>query len=311
MTQVSPANSSATRPPRRDWPLLVFLFRLLLLVVGGGFAGLLGMAIAHRYPDQNPEMPFVERALRRSSGWVNRAKRLPKTWTQPQAIPSTSPVPATPSPEVASPIPSLAPVQKQQVQQTLTQLQTDLQALRDRTTALETQLGSDRRDQPLENRLAVLEQQLAGNPAPASPAVPTPANSVGESAPTSEVQVVPSTDSDPLTITLPSDGLFVRNQSVLQPSARALLDTVAADLRNYPKAAVVVAGHTDNSQPAKAAQDLSFQQAQVVQQYLANRLGNSYHWVVVGYGKTYPLVENVNEGDRQRNRRIEIAIDPR
>ena len=308
MTQVSPANSSATRPPRRDWPFLVFLFRLLLLVVGGGFAGLLGIAIAHRYPAPNPEMPFVEQAWRRSSGWVTRVKRLPKTWRQPQAVAPVITTLVTPSPVAISPLPSLDPAQKQQFQAELTQLQTNLQTLRDRTTALESQLGGDRSDQAIDTRLAILDQQLSGEPTTASPAPPSDVNASTQA--TAE-PITPVADSDPLTVTLPSDGLFVRNQSVLQPSARTLLDSVATDLRNYPRAAIQIAGHTDNGQPAPAAQDLSFQQAQVVQQYLASSLGNQYHWVVVGYGKTYPLVGNAAEGDRQRNRRIEIAIDPR
>lgn len=307
MTQVSPANSSATRPPRRDWPLLVFLFRLLLLVVGGGFAGLLGIAIAHRYPAKNPEMPFVEQVWRQSSGWVTRVKRLPRTWRQPQAVAPVSTPPVTPSP-VVSPLPSLAPAQKQQFQAELTELQANLQTLRDRTTALESQLGSDRSDQAIDTRLAILDQQLSGEPTSASP---VPASDVNDSAADTAEFTTPIADADPLTVTLPSDGLFVSNQSVLQPSARTLLDTVATDLRNYPRAAIQIAGHTDNGQPAPVAQDLSFQQAQVVQQYLASSLGNQYHWVVVGYGKTYPLVGNATEGDRQRNRRIEIAIDPR
>lgn len=307
MTQVSPANSSATRPPRRDWPLLVFLFRLLLLVVGGGFAGLLGIAIAHWYPDRNPEMPFVEQAWRRSSGWVTRVKGLPKTWRQPQAAAPVITTPAAPSP-VVSPLPPLAPAQKQQFQTELTQLQANLQTLRDRTTALESQLGSDRSDQAIDTRLAILDQQLSGESTSASP---VPSSEVSASTQPTTEAITPVAAADPLTVTLPSDGLFVSNQSVLQPSARTLLDSVATDLRNYPRAAIQIAGHTDNGQPAPAAQDLSFQQAQVVQQYLASSLGNQYHWVVVGYGKTYPLVGNAAEGDRQRNRRIEIAIDPR
>lgn len=38
---------------------LVFLFRLLLLVVGGGFAALLGVALATVYPASTPQKPLV------------------------------------------------------------------------------------------------------------------------------------------------------------------------------------------------------------------------------------------------------------
>ncbi|MGA9380202.1 MAG: OmpA family protein [Phormidium sp.] len=41
---------------------LVFLFRFLLLVVGGGFAALLGVALASVYPATTPEKPLIAKA---------------------------------------------------------------------------------------------------------------------------------------------------------------------------------------------------------------------------------------------------------
>jgi OOP family OmpA-OmpF porin len=316
VTSVSPANSSTTPLPKRNWPLLVFLFRLLLLLVGGGFAWLLGIIIATFYPAAPSETPLFEKALRRSGDWVTRIKQLPKPPTSPSLSPQAETTPTAPSPIAeVSPLPALTPDQEQQIEAEVNQLQASAQNLNDRLTALETQLGTNRATEPLENRLAVLTQQLAAatgkapaNEAPATtstPAVPT-------IAPVSNAINSSSADrGDRLTATLPADLLFKNADVRLSPEAQTLLDTIANDLQSYPGAAVQIAAHTDDADTPAAKSELSFQRAQIVQQYLANQLGNDYHWVVISYGAAYPLAENNSAANRQRNRRIEIVIDPR
>ncbi|MBD2122911.1 OmpA family protein [Trichocoleus sp. FACHB-262] len=300
-------------PPRQNWPLLVFIFRLLLLLVGGGFAWLAGVVVATFYPLANPEVPFFEKVLRRSSDWVTQVKQLPEVWTQPSASPQSNAAPVAPSPTVeVSPLPSLTPTQQEQVQTEVAQLEASVQTLSDRLTSLETQLGTNWGSEPLENRLAILTQQLAAasgqelpSPAPttaAAPAIAPVANAINSTG---------TYPGDRLTVTLPSDLLFRQGQAGLNPQTRNLLDSIVGDLRNYPGASVQVAAHTDNVGEAEVVPDASFQQAQMVQQYLASTLGNDYHWVVVGYGAAYPLAENNSAPNRQRNRRIEIVIDPR
>jgi outer membrane protein OmpA-like peptidoglycan-associated protein len=317
VTPVPKANSSTNRPPKQNWPLLVFTFRLLLLLVGGGFAWLGGVVVATFYPAPNPELPLFEKALRQSSDWVIQMKRLPQPWTQPRVSPQADTTTVNPSPTVAvSPLPPLTTPQQQQIQTEVTQLEASVQTLSDRLTALETQLGTNRSTEPLENRLAILTQQLAvaSGTAPSSPAPATTATPAATSAIAPVTNAPSSTGTYPadrLTVTLPTDLLFKQGQGGLSPETRRLLDSIVGDLRNYPGASVQVAAHTDDAGQPAAISESSFQQAQQVQQYLASTLDKDYHWVVIGYGSAYPLAENNSATNRQRNRRIEIVIDPR
>ncbi|HEY9750141.1 MAG TPA: OmpA family protein [Allocoleopsis sp.] len=311
MTSVSKANPSPS--PQRNWSFLVFLFRLLLLLVGGGFAWLLGVIVAVFYPASNPEVPLFEKALRRSEAWVDGIKQLPRPSEQPRVSPQSDAAPISPTPAAAvSPLPTLTPAQQQQIAAEVAQLQASAQNLGDRLTALETQLGTNRATEPLENRLATLTQQLAAASGTASPSAAPATPAPPAIAPVTNAITIPGTDpGDRLAVTLPTDLLFKSGQVGLSPETRNLLDTIVADLRNYPGASVQVAGHTDDAGKSESGPELSFQQAQIVQQYLASTLGKDYRWVVVGYGAAYPLAENNSVANRQRNRRIEIVIDPR
>ena len=108
--------------------LLVFLWRLLLLGVGGGLAWLFGLVLAGVFPDLTPEVPLVVKVLRRAK---------PETSTASSTFKPSSAVTS------ASPPVELSAEQRRQLQAELQQLQADLQALRDRTSKLETQVGRD------------------------------------------------------------------------------------------------------------------------------------------------------------------------
>ena len=113
---------------------------------------------------------------------------------------------------------------------------------------------------------------------------------------------------DALMVTLPSDVLFDTGSISLRAGTNAILDNLVADLRNYEGATVRVAGHTDNVGEVADNRNLSFARAQAVANYLSNVLGEKYHWVAIGYGDSRPSVDNGSDANRQRNRRIEVAI---
>lgn len=259
--------------------LLVLLWRVLLLGVGGGLAWLFGLVLAGVFPDLTPEVPLVVKVLRRAKLETSTASSTFK-----------------PSPAVTSASPSveLSAEQRRQLQAELQQLQAQLQALRDRTTKLETQVGRQSSTEPLAARLQEISQQLQGDRVPYSNQVTT----------ASRV----SLPSDVLKVTLPSDLLFKDSDSILLPQAPVILDNVIADLRNYPGATIQIAAHTDDVGEATDNRVLSFRRAQAAEQYLFTALEKKYHMIVVGYGETFPLVENNSDTNRQRNRRIEIAI---
>jgi peptidoglycan-associated lipoprotein len=186
-------------------------------------------------------------------------------------------------------------------------LQGEINALIGRTAALESQLGSSRPTETLEKRLQLMSRELAAPETAASPVPALPAIGSSPSLNPKTVNTGPQNANnrvlagDGLMVTLPSDVLFDTGSISLRPGTSAILDNLVAELGNYEGATVRVAGHTDDAGEARA---------QAVVQYLSGVLGQKYHWVVIGYGESSPSVDNSSDTNRQRNRRIEVAISP-
>ena len=282
--------------------LLSLIFRLLLLGVGSGFAWVLGMTIAQIYPSTATQMPLAERLLRLTQNSTPATKRTPATPIPLLQTPTTTPSPQS----------QINPAVKQKLQSDLRQLQGELNALIGRTAALESQLGSSRPTETLEKRLQLMSRELASpetttTPTPALPAIggtptPQPVTTASQS------ENNPVFAGDALMVTLPSDVLFDTGSISLRAGTNVILDNLVADLRNYEGATVRVAGHTDNVGEVADNRNLSFARAQAVANYLSNVLGQKYHWVAIGYGESRPSVDNGSDANRQRNRRIEVAI---
>jgi len=111
---------------------LVFLFRFLLLVVGGGFAALLGVALATVYPASTPQKPLVARI--------------------PELIPGIDTDEKSKNPNVAVSPETKAQLTKAQRKQ----LETELQRL-------ERQLKTTGNNPKLEARVKAIRQQLRVN----------------------------------------------------------------------------------------------------------------------------------------------------
>ena len=285
---------------------------------------------------------FVQRIQRLIELW-NQSSLSPQTF-QPDFAPTESTPPPAQTiesipkpPTSAKPLTPLTAAEKRQVEQTLALLETELQGLRYRTADLETQLGQLPANLPLESRLQALNQQIspqnpastAGNAAnPAAPALNS-SSSASDSAPSSDnadanpnAAEIAATDvgstaaasqwqGHVLKITLPSDLLFELDQRRLKAEATSILNSIIPDLAKYPGAAVLIGGHTDNQTEADISRELSFQQAIAIQQHLAQSLDQTYHLAPVGYGQTQPIASNDSADNRQRNRRIEITLNPR
>lgn len=247
---------------------LVFLFRFLLLVVGGGFAALLGVALATVYPATTPQKPLVAEV--------------------PELIPGIDTDENSNVPNVAvetDPKAQLTTAQRKQ-------LETELQRL-------ERQLNTTRDRAKLEARIKAIRQQLRVNLAK----LPTASQLA--------LSTQPLINPDTLAGKFPSDVLFEDNQSFLLTEGKPVLDKLVDELQNYPGATVVIGIHTDSVGEASNNRGLSFRQADAIANYLSSTLGKSYIWIPVGYGETFPLVNDENQTDLQFNRRIEIKVNPR
>jgi len=281
--QGKPIRRRKSKPKRPNivLRLLYFIFKLLLLVAVAGLSWVGGVAIALRNPASSPQMPFSAKLLRTYDRLTDPKPPLPEE---------------TPIVEIpAAPQVQLTEAERNQLQAELKQLQEQLNALIGRTAALEIEVGVSRPTKSLESRLESLAQQLA----PPPPAGQEPA-----------VALRPVFSRSTLMVTLPSDVLFDRGNYTLRPGARPILDNLIADLQNYKDTDIRVGAHTDDLGLNQDNADLSFLQAEAVTEYLSKNLGDRYHWIVVGYGETRPLTDNTTEIDRQRNRRVEIKINP-
>ena len=277
---------SRSRPP---W-LLVLIFQVLLLGVGGGLALIVGIIFANFYPSPNPERPLMLKVL----------ERLDKR--TPTASPTAN---STLSPDTSNAAPQLTAIQKQQVQDQLIQLQGQLKALSDSAGNLEGQLGISRPEETLEARLQAIAAQLQGLSASRSNTLLVGNSNAIDAATVSDS---PS-PTDKLKVTLPSDILFEQSNSILRPEASLILDKIVTDLRNSSAKTIRIAAHTDVTHKTDENRELSFRRAKAVEQYLSRTLNNQYHWMVIGYGGSRPIVANNTAANQERNRRIEIAAN--
>ncbi|MGD1941366.1 MAG: OmpA family protein [Leptolyngbyaceae cyanobacterium] len=301
-------------PPAR-WQgtrsLLLWLVRWALLGAGVGGAWLFGVLVAQFLPAPNPDPPAQEIVTRRTSRFFQKVVRLPDWWSgdalndggapQTPQTPPAAAAPATPTP-ATQPI-ALTDAQREQVEAELEAIETDLQQLRDRASAVERQLGLPNIEIALEDRINNAASRLtppteATQPAP--PAAPALQPTVGE-VPDPLFQV------NALRVTLPSDVLFPPAEAILQTNARPLLDSILQDVGRYPEATIIVGSYTATETEDSTATELSYQQALAVQRYLSQRLGaNTIHWVPVGYGNS----AIGSTGGLQLSRRVTIAIVP-
>jgi peptidoglycan-associated lipoprotein len=236
--------------------------------------------------------------------------------TSPKRTPAKQ-IPALPTPTATpSPQSKVSPAQREKLQSDLRQLQGEINALIGRTAALESQLGISRPTETLEKRLQLMSRELAAPETAASPVPALPAIGSSPSLSPETVNTAPQNANngvlagDGLMVTLPSDVLFDTGSISLRPGTSAILDNLVADLGNYEGATVRVAGHTDDTGEPADNRNVSLARAQAVVQYLSGVLGQKYHWVAIGYGETSPSVDNSSDTNRQRNRRIEVAISP-
>jgi outer membrane protein OmpA-like peptidoglycan-associated protein len=79
----------------------------------------------------------------------------------------------------------------------------------------------------------------------------------------------------------------------------------------FPRAQIFIEGHTDSYGSDETNMRLSQQRAEAVSNYLSSELGvPSFRMSAVGYGETRPIANNETAQGRERNRRIDVRIEP-
>ncbi|MCU1486179.1 MAG: OmpA/MotB domain protein [Actinomycetia bacterium] len=106
--------------------------------------------------------------------------------------------------------------------------------------------------------------------------------------------------------------LFDLGKADLRPEGRAVLDGLAAALKDVPNA-ISVEGHTDNRPisgfPFTSNWELSTYRATTVVRYLIDEKGLDRKRIsAAGYGEERPLVPNDTAAHQSQNRRVEIVV---
>ncbi len=115
---------------------------------------------------------------------------------------------------------------------------------------------------------------------------------------------------DELLLRMPSGITFGTDQSAIQSQFYPTLNQVADTLKQYPKTAIDVLGHTDSTGSESYNQALSERRARSVADYLAGQGVQSVRIATRGYGELQPIASNETESGRAENRRVEIRITP-
>ncbi|HEY9816498.1 MAG TPA: OmpA family protein [Candidatus Obscuribacterales bacterium] len=332
--------SAPARSPGLLYGLLVLIFRLLLLGVGGSLAVLVGIGVALWRPGAIPERPMLEVLFRQVSAWrsgewyapVEPESTLLPAIPRLESLPDSSDTgvePDSEETETSEEALQLDEAERAAVTTAVADLQTEVEAIGDRLQDLEVQLDGAPQSGPVEERLRRLERRLdpassesssdetagldetADVDEPAEqPADPPARASETEAAPISTTST-PSLSPDTLRVTLPSDALFQTNDARLVDGAETLLDDIATELQTYPTATIRIGVHTAPTPDSTDGLPLSFARSQQIRDVLAPQLGPSYRLVAIGYGSSRPLILSTDRSAQQRNRRVEITIDPR
>jgi OOP family OmpA-OmpF porin len=104
---------------------------------------------------------------------------------------------------------------------------------------------------------------------------------------------------------------FQSGQDVVRPAYRPLLEKVRQAADVFPRSQITVEGHTDSYGGDENNLALSRRRAEAVSAFLTNELNvPAFRLSSVGYGETQPIANNDTEQGRERNRRIDVIIEP-
>jgi outer membrane protein OmpA-like peptidoglycan-associated protein len=117
-------------------------------------------------------------------------------------------------------------------------------------------------------------------------------------------------EGDKLLVKFNSQILFDINEAVLKQSAKDDLSEFARVLRQYQETDLVIEGHTDSTGPRAFNEELSWDRARAVVDFLQGAGVERARMAARGYAATRPVASNDSEPGRRQNRRVQIQIEP-
>jgi OOP family OmpA-OmpF porin len=100
---------------------------------------------------------------------------------------------------------------------------------------------------------------------------------------------------------------FDSNTTTMTPRSRATLDQLITQLRQAPRTAIEIGGHTDKYGASDYNLQLSRRRAEAVRHYFISH-GLTNQFTAVGYGASRPLSVAQTRAGLQHNRRIELRV---
>lgn len=113
-----------------------------------------------------------------------------------------------------------------------------------------------------------------------------------------------------LVVTIPGGRIFDINSARLLPSALATLSTLAKVLVEYRMTLITLNGFTDSTGEPQANQALSQARALSAARHLVAEGVSARRIVAIGHGAEMPIADNGTPEGRERNRRVELRIEP-
>ncbi len=114
-------------------------------------------------------------------------------------------------------------------------------------------------------------------------------------------------------VEMPAAVLFDSGSAELSEAGRETVIRVAKVLRDVPRHRFLVGGHTDNVPAVKQYKsnwDLSAARAVRVTETMTSHGLSARRLVIAGYSEYDPIANNSSDAGRQKNRRIEIILEP-
>jgi len=158
--------------------------------------------------------------------------------------------------------------------------------------------------------------EVIAEPPPVAPPAPPPASPPPAAVPGGTIghdlaQYLASSGGDPSKRFVFDHLNFELAQANLMPGAARTLDDVAAVLKAYPGAEVLVEGHTDSTGVPADNHRLSLERADAVKSALVARGVAADRIKTAGIGQDRPVASNDTIEGRARNRRTELVVSRR
>jgi len=102
---------------------------------------------------------------------------------------------------------------------------------------------------------------------------------------------------------------FPSGKATIKPEFFSVLATLQRALRKFTTSPITIEGHTDSIGDDRYNENLSYERAMAVKQYLLANMGlQETRITALGYGETRPIASNENNRGRAQNRRIDVVI---